>query len=62
LQRHLSPIDLRPFQAKSALDLQHALEQHYRRVAIPEVAAALSQRAPKTPAVEGKPAVAAKAA
>lgn len=42
--RHQSPVDQRPFQAKSALELQQVLERHYRRIAIPELAAALRQQ------------------
>lgn len=41
---HQSPIDRRPFQAKSVRELQQALERHYQRIAIPELAAVLTQK------------------
>lgn len=43
VKRHLSPIDLRPFQARAALERQQALEAQYGELAIDEVVAALRQ-------------------
>ncbi len=40
-RRHTTPIDHRPFQSKSVLEQQTALERHYGKVAIDEVVAAL---------------------
>lgn len=39
--RHKSPADHRPFQAKASLERQQALEAQYGQVAIDEVVAAL---------------------
>lgn len=41
MNRHNSPIDARPFQAKASLQLQQDLQAKYRRIAIEEVVAAL---------------------
>lgn len=41
MNRHKTPIDQRPFQARAVLEGQQALEAQYRRIAIDEVAAAL---------------------
>ena len=38
---HRSPADRRPFQAKAQLETEHALEERYAAVAIPEVVEAL---------------------
>jgi hypothetical protein len=43
VKRHLSPIDLRPFQARAALDRQEALEARYGELGIDEVVAAVRQ-------------------
>lgn len=39
--RHKSPVDVRPFQPKAALDRQQSLEARYGRIAIDELVAAL---------------------
>ncbi len=41
MNRHSSPIDNRPFQAKAKLENQQSLVAQYGAVAIPEVAEAL---------------------
>ena len=38
-----NPIDLRPFQSRLERDREQALEAQYRRLAIPEVVAAVRQ-------------------
>jgi hypothetical protein len=40
-KRHKSPVDVRPFQARAALERQQALEAQYGNIAIDEVVAAL---------------------
>lgn len=41
VNRHKSPADQRPFQARAALERQQALEAQYGRIAIDEIVAAL---------------------
>jgi hypothetical protein len=41
INRHKSPVDSRPFQARASLERQQALEAQYGRVAIDDVVAAL---------------------
>jgi hypothetical protein len=43
VNRHQSPVDTRPFQARATLERQDALEAQYGRIAIDEVVAALRQ-------------------
>jgi hypothetical protein len=38
-----NPIDLRPFRSRVELEREQALEAQYRRLAIPEVVAAIRQ-------------------
>jgi hypothetical protein len=43
--KHQSKIDQRPFRSKADRQFEESLETKYRSVAIPEVVAALQQRA-----------------
>lgn len=43
--KHSKTIDLRPFQSKADWQREDELKAHYRRIAIPEVVAAVQQRA-----------------
>jgi hypothetical protein len=43
LKKSIESIDRRPFQSKAELERRDQLAEQYRTVAIPEVAAALSQ-------------------
>jgi hypothetical protein len=43
--KHSKTIDLRPFQSKADWQREDALKAQYRRIAIPEVVAAVQQRA-----------------
>ena len=47
MTKHDKKIDLRPFRAK-AEHREDTLQAHYRRLAIPEVVAALQQRSERT--------------
>lgn len=49
MKRHQHPIDLRPFRSKADQAREQALEAHYRRIAIPDVVAALQQVAETPP-------------
>jgi hypothetical protein len=43
--KHKKAIDLRPFRSKADWEREDSLKAHYRRLAIPEVVAAVQQSA-----------------
>ena len=48
VKTHKKTIDLRPFQSKADWQREDALKAYYRRIAIPEVVAAVQQSAARS--------------
>ena len=48
MTKHSKTIDLRPFQSKADWEREDALKAYYRRIAIPEVVAAIQQCADRS--------------